>query len=111
MSLKFDKIKPVEFGDFAAMPQLTTEIKLRAQNLKFGTDDQLEQAKDVLASAFGDDKSRVRQFMDENFMGAYALQELQSYLLGGENMLENYRRQIERAVEKKMDKAMEGVDL
>lgn len=106
MPLSFKKVKPVDFEDFTALPQVNTEIRLRLQNLKFQTEPQLEQAKDVLASAFGEEKARVRQFMDDNYMSPIGLQELQAYLLGGEQGLEQYRERVNMAMDKAVDKVM-----
>lgn len=106
MPLGFKKIKPVDFEDFTAMPQVTPELRLRVQNLKFATTDQLEQAKDVLSSAFPEDKDRVRKFMEDNYMGAISLQELQAYLIGGEEMLERFRRNFDKVIDKSAEKAL-----
>lgn len=106
MPLAFKKIKPVDFEDFQATPQLNTELKLRVQNLKFASTEQIENAKEVLSSAFPDNKEQVRKFMDDNFMGAIALQELQAYLLGGEDMLNRYRQEIDKLMDKSAEKAL-----
>lgn len=106
MPLSFKKLKPVDFEDFQATPQVDTELKLRIQNLKFSTEEQLKQAKDLLAKAFPDHETQVRQFMDDNQMGAISLQELQAYILGGEEMLAQYLKQVDKALDKTIEKAL-----
>lgn len=110
MPLAFKKIKPVDFEDFTAVPQMTTELKLRIQNLKFDTEAQIEKAKDTLSVAFPDEKEKVRAFMDENLMGAVGLQELQAYLLGGEEMLEHYRQHFNEVMKASTDKTLRKLE-
>ncbi len=110
LSLKKIKMAPVDFEDFTAMPQVNQELRLRLQNLKFQTEAQLDQAKDVLSSAFPEEKAQVRKFLDDNFVGAITLQELQAYLLGGEASLVEYRERVTRAMDKAIEKSMEEVN-
>lgn len=107
LALKKLTLAPVDFEDFQAMPEVNQELRLRLSNLKFATESQINQAKDVLASAFPTEKARVRQFFDDNFSGTITLQELQSYLLGGEEGLEEYRERVHRTLDKTIDKAVE----
>lgn len=107
LALKKLKMVPVDFEDFQAMPEVNQELRLRLQNLKFQTESQIDQAKDVISSAFPNDKAQVRQFLDDNFATTITLQELQSYLLGGESALTEFRERTNKAMDTAIEKVME----
>lgn len=87
VSLKFEKIKKIQFGDLKVMPQMNQELELRVRGLNLSTEDGIAEAKDVLSSCFGENKEAVRQFMDSN-MKSVNLSVLQAYLIGGNQAVE-----------------------
>lgn len=82
MALSFNGLEPVRFGGRDCTPRITTEIKLRLEQIKAYDDN----ADDVLASAFPDDENYVRDFL-KNKMTAMDKERLHAYLYGGETLL------------------------
>lgn len=87
VSLKFEEIKKIQFGDLKVMPQMNQELELRVRGLNPSTEEGIEEAKDVLSSCFGDNKDAVRKFMDANMKGVN-LSVLQAYLVGGKQAVD-----------------------
>lgn len=109
MTLEFKETEAVKFGSIIAIPSVNAELKLRIGQIRFNTNETVNTAINVLSSAFGDKSYEVAEFMRKN-MGANQLQKLQAYLVGGEDGLEMYERQMNRLTDKMMDKALEGKD-
>lgn len=107
MTLEFKETEAVKFGKLVVVPSVDAELKLRISRLKFNSGDSINEAIQTLSKAFGSDSLEVKEFMEKN-MGANQLQKLQAYLVGGEDGLQMYERQMNRLTDKMMDKALEG---
>lgn len=83
MALKLKKLKAIEFDDdFTLTPKVTTELKLRLQELKFDSADNIKNGIEVISKCFGeDDRERVKQFLDEHatVLGLYQIQAYLAY--------------------------------
>lgn len=93
MKLQFDKVEEIGFGDLQVRPNVTPELRLRLEEIKFDTEADLQEAKEVLSSVFGEHKDEVRAFMDVN-MVKFSLQQLQAYLIGGPALVEKMDQQM-----------------
>lgn len=82
MALTFAKYEPVNFGGLEVMPVITTERKLRAQNINLSTQAGQEEAAHILADFFEGHADEVEEFIKHN-MGANDISELLAYLVGG----------------------------
>lgn len=83
MALKLKKLKAIEFDDdFTLTPKVTTDLKLRLQELKFDSADNIKNGIEVISKCFGeDDRERVKQFLDEHatVLGLYQIQAYLAY--------------------------------
>ena len=83
MALKLKKLKAIEFDDdFTLTPKVTAELKLRLQDLKFDSADNIKNGIEVISKCFGeDDRERVKQFLDEHatVLGLYQIQAYLAY--------------------------------
>lgn len=89
MALSFNGLEPVTFGGKDCAPKITTETKLRLADINEYNDS----ADQVLASAFPEDESYVRNFLTEK-MTILDKQTLHAYLLGGEQMVSALQNKI-----------------
>lgn len=107
MKLRVETIEPVEFGDsLSVMPEVDNELKLRLGQLKFQTVEDIDEAIDVISSAFGKYSAEVKTFLVKNNVGLQGLVQLQTYLAGGADALKMYRNQIEKMVDKQVETAI-----
>ncbi len=87
MALAFNGIEPVTFGvgdeKIVETPKVTQELKLRMQEAAKSADTNFAGALDVMADAFPENRTKIREFM-ENKMTEADLTVLLSYLIGGE---------------------------
>lgn len=94
MALKLKKLKAIEFDeDFTLTPKVTTELKLRLQELKFDSTDNIKNGIEVISKCFGeDDRERVKEFLDQHatVMGLYQIQAYLAY--GIEDMAERVEK-------------------
>lgn len=97
MALEFNKIQPVRFGDFEAVPKVTTSAKMRLREISFKTQEEISESKSILAGCFGKNEDKVLDFMNEN-MSTFDMQRLQAYLLGGDAMLDTFDKAIQEAM-------------
>lgn len=107
----FAKVEPIRFGDFEAMPEkMTTETKLRLQNLKFDTETQIQEAMNLLADCFGAQTQQVKEFMEGN-MFVNDLVDLQIYLTQGPqsyaDMKESYKKALDYNLMESMKKGQD----
>ena len=83
MALKLKKLKAIEFDDdFTLTPKVTAELKLRLQDLKFDSADNIKNGIEVISKCFGeDDRERVKQFLDEHatVLGLYQIKAYLAY--------------------------------
>lgn len=107
MALQLNKIESVKIGTVEALPQVDGELRLRIGGLKFGTTQEIEEAREVLASAFGDQKAEILKELNDPKLPIFELQRLQAYLQGGDAAVAAYDNSFSRAVDKLIDK---GID-
>lgn len=105
MALTLAKIEAVRFGDFEVVPKFGQEQRKRVQNLRI-TEENLDEARDVIAACFGDDSEKVKDFMKNNlFLMDYV--KLQTYLTQGQFGLDSLEKRMNRYMDKEVDKAVE----
>lgn len=94
MALRLKKLKAIEFDDeFTLTPKVTTELKLRLQELKFDTEDNINHGIDIISKCFSeDDREKVKDFLNEHatVMGLYQIQAYLAY--GVEDMAERVEK-------------------
>lgn len=94
MALRLKKLKAIEFDDeFTLTPKVTTELKLRLQELKFDTEDNITHGIDIISKCFAeDDREKVKEFLTEHatVMGLYQIQAYLAY--GVEDMAERVEK-------------------
>lgn len=106
MALTLSKIEAVKFGDLEVVPKFGKELELRIRNLKI-TDDNLDEAADLISQCFSDKAAEVKEFMTKNlFMMDYT--KLQIYLTQGQSGLDSFEKRLDRFMDKEMEKAMEA---
>lgn len=102
MSLRLQKLKAIEFDDeFTLTPKVTTELKLRLQEIKFDSEDNIANGIEIISKCFAeDDRAKVKDFLNENatVMGLYQIQAYLAY--GIEDMKERVQKTTQELVEK-----------
>lgn len=79
---------------------------LRLRELKI-TDNNLDEAREVLADCFGVHKAEVKEFLEQNpFVMDYS--RLQVYLTQGQNGLDGFEKRMDAFMEEQMKKAANG---
>ena len=103
MSLKLKKLKAIEFDDeFTLTPKVTTELKLRLQELKFDSEDNINHGIDIISKCFAeDDREKVKEFLNEHatVMGLYQIQAYLAY--GIEDMEDRVEKKTKTLAEAK----------
>lgn len=108
MALSLSKIEAVDFGGLKLVPQIDRTQMLRLRELKI-TEDNLDEAREILADCFGTHKAEVKDFLEKNpFVLDYT--RLQVYLTQGQNGLDGFEKRMDVFMEKQMKKAMEDAD-
>lgn len=103
MALSLSKIEAVDFGGLKVEPKIDRTQMLRLRELKV-SDDNLEEAQEILADCFGAHKAEVKEFLIKNpFVMDYA--KLQVYLTQGQGGLESFERRLDSFMEKQMEEA------
>ena len=95
--LSFDGIQPVRFGGRDCTPSVDAELRLRVQNLEFGTDADEARANEILAKAFPQDEEYVKEFLEKQ-MTPFEKQQLQAYLIAGPGGIRVLDRSITDAI-------------
>lgn len=105
MALSLSKIEAVDFGGLAVVPQIDRTQMLRLRELKI-TEDNLEDAREVLADCFGIHKAEVKEFLEKApFVLDYT--RLQIYLTQGQNGLDSFEKRMETFMNDQMKKVTE----
>lgn len=92
MALSFNGLEPITFGDKECMPKITAEIELKLSQVKKYD----QETDEILASAFPDDESYVKGFLDN--MTMVDKQILHAYLVGGDTLVTTTMEQIKGAL-------------
>lgn len=101
-TLQFNKLQPIGFGDKELTPVANTEMKLRLQQAKGDTEEDLKNLIELISKCFGDDAKFVKDFIDK-YMTLVDIYRLQAYIAGGEKMLEVINNNFDKAFEKEME--------
>lgn len=105
MALSLAKIEAVDFGGQAFVPQIDRTQRLRLKELKI-TENNLEEAREVLADCFGTHKAEVKDFLEKApFVLDYS--RLQIYLTQGQSGLDNFEKRMDTFMENQMKEAAE----
>lgn len=108
MALSLSKIEAVDFGGLRVVPRIDRTQMLRLRELKI-TDDNLEEAREVLADCFGAHKAEVKEFLANNpFLLDYS--RLQVYLTQGQSGLDGFEKRMDKFMEENMRKAAEKAE-
>lgn len=105
MALKLQKLEKIAFGDLEVAPQMTQEKRLRVANLKV-TNQNLEEAREILSECFGAYADEVKKFMEKNLF-VLDLTRIQVYLTQGQSGLDSFEKRIDTLMEKELEKKME----
>lgn len=105
--LHFNGLEPVDFKGQKCEPKLDAEKKVRLQNTKFDTEDQILGATEVLASCF--EEEYAKNFIREKLSTEDKVV-LKTYLLVGETGLNRLSKATDGAIEKCITRAMEEVN-
>lgn len=95
--LHFQGLEPVDFKGKQYEPKLDAEKKLRLQTIKFGTEEELAHADEVLCSCF--DEQEAKDFIRTK-LSWEDKQVLATYLTGGETGLNRLSEATSGAIEK-----------
>lgn len=101
MALVFKEIESFKFGDLEVTPQMSTEQKLRVQNLKMAEGNE-EEIREVLSACFGDKATEVKIFMERNLFLLDYIQ-IQVYLTQGQAGLDSLNQRMDKYMDKKVD--------
>lgn len=104
MALGFAEIQAVNFGKMEVMPEMDQELRLRVQTLEMKPSNR-EHIIDILSQCFPSKREEVKEFMSKN-MSLEDFVRLQMYLGHGPNKLVEYDRQIDRLMDKELEKAV-----
>lgn len=92
MALSFNGLEPITFGNKECVPKVTAEIELKLSQVKKYD----QETDEILASAFPDDESYVKGFLDN--MTMVDKQILHAYLIGGDTLVTTTMEQIKGAL-------------
>lgn len=93
MALSIKTKQSVEFDGKAYIPEVNTELRMRLGQLNVETDEDLEEAYEVIASCFPKDKEKVKGLLQQ--ITTVDLQFIRAYLIGGEKTLEAVEKQLQ----------------
>ena len=104
--LHFNGLEPIDFKGKECIPKVDTEARLRLNTIKFGTEAEIKEADEVLASCFEEqyakDFIRTKLSPDDKEV-------LRTYLAGGETGLNRLNDITHGAVDKFLNQAVEEV--
>lgn len=103
--LHFNGLEPVDFKGKLYEPKLDNEKKLRLSALKFGTEEDIREADNVLSSCF--DEAEAGDFI-RNKLSSEDKQVLAAYLHGGETGLNRLSEITNGAIEKYITRELEN---
>lgn len=103
--LHFNGLEPIDFKGHMCEPKIDAEKKLRLNNIKFDTTEQIQEADSILASCFDDEFAKI--FIREKLSTDDKLV-LKTYLVGGETGLNRLSKATDGAIEKYITRALEG---
>ena len=105
--IHFNGLEPIDFKGHECEPKIDAEKKLRLSNAKFETAEQIREADDILASCF--DEEFAKNFIREKLSTDDKIV-LKTYLVNGETGLNRLSEITNGAIEKYINRAIEGLD-
>lgn len=104
MAFKTKLIEPVEFGEISELPQVTTELRMRLEQARFDTDDNIKDSIEVISSAFPKNKDAIREYLSSPAIITFELARLRGYLTGGDVAVAALDNSFNVAIEKVVDR-------
>ena len=104
--LHFNGLEPIDFKGKECTPEVDTEARLRLNTIKFGTEAEIKEADEVLASCFKD--QYAKDFIKEK-LSPDDKEILRTYLASGETGLNRLNDITNGAVDKFVKRAIEEV--
>lgn len=109
--LKFSGIQPVEFNGRNCTPEVnTTGMRLRLDRIKFTSEADINEADEILAECFPQDKDYVYEFI-HNHMTPTDKSILRSYLLEGEKAIAMLDRTSDAMAEKAVKEMAKHIEI
>lgn len=102
--LEVKELDKVKFGDIEEVPNVDAELDLRIRELRCETKEDIEEAKEVLASAFPQNKAKVIAYLNKPTVLTFEILRLKAYLEGGESAVNAYDNSFSEAISKVLDK-------
>lgn len=104
--LHFNGLEPIDFKGKECTPKVDTEARLRLNIIKFGTEAEIKEADEVLASCF--EEQYAKDFI-KNKLSPDDKEVLRTYLAGGETGLNRLNDITNGALNKFISQAVEEV--
>lgn len=101
--LHFNGLEPIDFKGKECTPKVDTEARLRLSTIKFGTDAEIREADEVLASCF--EEQYAKDFIRDK-LSPDDKEVLRTYLVGGETGLNRLNDITSGALDKFITKAV-----
>lgn len=101
--LHFNGLEPIDFKGKKCEPKVDTEARLRLSTIKFGTDAEIREANEVLASCF--DEPYAKDFIRDK-LSPDDKEVLRTYLVSGETGLNRLNDITAGALDKFITKAV-----
>lgn len=106
--LHFNGLEPVDFKGKMCEPKVDTEARLRLNTIKFGTDAEIREADEVLASCFNE--QYAKDFI-RNKLSPDDKEILRTYLVSGETGLNRLNDITSGAISRFIKREMENEDV
>jgi len=103
--LHFNGLEPIDFKGKSCEPKVDVEARLRLNGLKFGTEAEIKEADEVLASCF--EEQYAKDFI-RNKLSPDDKEVLRTYLAGGETGLNRLNDITSGAINKFIKREMEN---
>lgn len=103
--LHFNGLEPIDFKGKMCKPKVDTEARLRLNGLKFGTEAEIKEADEVLASCFTE--QYAKDFI-KNKLSPDDKEVIRTYLVGGETGLNRLNDITSGAINKFIKQELEN---
>lgn len=100
MAFKTKTTRSVEIDGKAYIPEINTELRLRLGQINTNTEEAVNEAYEVIASCFPDDKEEIKSLLPK--ISALDIQLMRAYLIGGDTALEAVEKQLQNEIAKEM---------
>lgn len=100
MAFKTKTKRSVEIDGKSYIPEVNTELRMRLGQINTNTEEDVEEAYEVIASCFPKDKKEIKSLLPK--ISALDLQLMRAYLIGGDTALEAVEKQLQAEIAKEM---------